>query len=356
MQVICAIAAYVLTSSTLVYSNKYLMHPEMSIPAPLFVTWYQCIVTLLMMYVLAHIRSSYEKGGTELPLSADDGSGAKKRKTSVVIEQLPSKFYSYDMEKGKKSVMMSIVFVAMISMTNVCIKYVEVSFYQVARGLTPVVSSALSFLVLGETTSLPTVLTLCVILLGYALGVKGEVRFSLFGTIFGFGSSLLCVMYPILTKKKMSRIFKDDKWAVIYYNNAHAAILFIPLIIMFDLPILIEHSEKLFMSTFWFWMTIAAFLGSFVGVAAVTQLKLTSPLTHNVIGNGKGAAQSILGAYLWSTPLTHKGVLGLATVLVGSMMYARSRIVENQSRKGATEKSTSPRARGGEMTSSRQKR
>mmetsp|Transcript_12374 Transcript_12374/g.23707 ORF Transcript_12374/g.23707 Transcript_12374/m.23707 type:complete len:383 (-) Transcript_12374:385-1533(-) len=325
-QVLCAITAYVLTSSTLVYSNKFLMSPEISIPAPMLVTWFQCIITVVMIRVLCAVRRLLRRATVE----KDDDDGHNNTKidacTQIILDQLPKKSYSYERKYGWSTISMSFAFVLMISFTNICLKFVEVSFYQVARGLTPVINSVLSFLLLGITTSYRTAACLLVILSGYYLGVQGEIKFSAKGTFFGFTSSVLCVLYPILTRKQMDML--NDKWAVIFYNNVHASLMFLPLIAVFEAEIIKDHMDKIYNPLFWFWMLVAALLGSFVGIAAVTQLKLTSPLSHNVIGNAKGAAQSVLGAYIWRTPLTSKGVTGLMTVLGGSLLYAYTRMGE----------------------------
>eukprot|EP00466_Bigelowiella_natans_P008518 jgi/Bigna1/39717/e_gw1.35.75.1 len=311
-EVITAIAAYVLTSSTLVFANKFLMSPEISIPAPLLVTWFQCVVTKAFIPLYLSPPSN--------PLGTPGTTGNKPSKPPKMKGILG----------GPACFGMSCAFVLMISLTNICLKFVEVSFYQVARGLTPVINSMLSYILLGDLTSTPTALCLFVILAGYYLGIKGEIKFSLLGTIFGFSSSLCCVLYPILTRKRMDAL--NDKWAVIFYNNAHAALMFVPLIGIFETQIIIEHQAKLRNPLFWLLVVVIGDENrrSFVGVAAVTQLKLTSPLSHNVIGNAKGAAQSIVGAYIWRTPLTLHGVIGLGTVLGGSLLYAYCRLQEKK--------------------------
>ncbi|GAB5368286.1 hypothetical protein AAMO2058_001306100 [Amorphochlora amoebiformis] len=356
LQVVCAIFAYVTTSSMLVYSNKFLMQPEISIPAPLLVTWFQCVFTVAMIRILAIIHNLIATpnlsttpqpdklnspnnsaapfapgtdGGGEgrsviLGKKAGKMGGRRNLCLEVVVGLLPKKVYSYDRKVGRATIGMSVAFVAMMSFTNICLKYVEVSFYQVARGLTPVINSLLSYIFLSQSTSLPTGACLAMILFGYYLGVQGEIKFSLIGTIFGFTSSILCVMYPIFTKKQINLL--NDKWGVIFYNNVHASFMFLPMILICEVDIIRTHSDKFQNPKFWFWILVASLLGSVVGLTAITQLKLTSPLSHNVIGNAKGAGQSILGAYIWNTPLTTKGVFGLLTVLSGSLLYAYTRM------------------------------
>lgn len=47
---------------------------------------------------------------------------------------------------------LSVIFVCMIVFNNLCLKYVEVSFYQVARALTIVFNVVFSYLILNKTT------------------------------------------------------------------------------------------------------------------------------------------------------------------------------------------------------------
>ena len=48
---------------------------------------------------------------------------------------------------------LSVIFVGMVVFNNLCLKYVEVSFYQVARSLTILCNIALTYVVLGKSTS-----------------------------------------------------------------------------------------------------------------------------------------------------------------------------------------------------------
>jgi GDP-fucose transporter C1 len=51
------------------------------------------------------------------------------------------------------------------------------------------------------------------------------------------------------------------------------------------------------------------------------QVKATSPLTHNISGTAKAAAQSLLAFYIWGNKATVKGILGIILVLSGSGLY-----------------------------------
>lgn len=61
----------------------------------------------------------------------------------------------------------------MITFNNLCLKYVEVPFYNVARSLTIVTNVIFSYLLLGEPTSLATLFTLALVIFGFWIGVEG---------------------------------------------------------------------------------------------------------------------------------------------------------------------------------------
>lgn len=104
------IAAYWFVSITMVYLNKILLsNADASIPAPLFVTWYQCVLTCIICVVLGNM-------------------GEKTRATSQPswLNEFPKvKFSPY---VAISVLPLSLIFVGMITFNNVCLQYVEVSF------------------------------------------------------------------------------------------------------------------------------------------------------------------------------------------------------------------------------------
>ena len=77
--------------------------------------------------------------------------------------------FDYRIAVARKALPLSIIFVGMITFNNICLQYVEVSFYNVARSLTIVFNVAITYLVLHETTSLRTCLTLLVVVAGFVV-------------------------------------------------------------------------------------------------------------------------------------------------------------------------------------------
>ena len=218
--------------------------------------------------------------------------------------------------------------VGMITFNNLCLRHVEVSFYNVARSLTIVFNVFFSRIFLGIPTSCKTMVCLGIVISGFVMGTHGELNFSLIGTVSGILSSLFVSLNSIFTKKVLP-VVDDNHWKLTFYNNVNATFLFIPLIIYFEGDILMQSQERLTSAAFWSAMSVAGFFGFSIGIVTVLQIKATSPLTHNISGTAKAAVQSLMAFYLWGNDWTVLGVLGIFTVLGGSLLYTFVRMSEN---------------------------
>lgn len=106
------IASYWIVSISMVYLNKVLLSSaDASISAPLFVTWYQCIVTCIICSVLGRIGENYRLNPKETKSFFENYSKAE-----------------YKLNTGSKVLPLSLIFVCMITFNNLCLQYVEVSF------------------------------------------------------------------------------------------------------------------------------------------------------------------------------------------------------------------------------------
>jgi len=298
------VTAYWVVSISMVYLNKFLLsNEEASIPAPYFVTWFQCIVTVSVCKFLGNMGELSRKNSDR----------------SSFFTQFPK--VEYNVHGAAQVAPLSIIFVGMIATNQICLQMVEVSFYNVARSLSIVFNVIFTFTILGNTTSFATCATLLVVILGFLIGVDGELNFSLYGTIFGVCSSVFVSLNGIFTAKVLPKV-DNDKNKLMYYNNYNASMLFIPLILYFESGIIYEHAAKLTSLFFWFAMCITGVTGFLIGLVTVMQVKATSPLAHNISGTAKAGVQSLMAFYIWGNQPTTKGILGIILVLAGSAWYA----------------------------------
>mmetsp|Transcript_10940 Transcript_10940/g.26077 ORF Transcript_10940/g.26077 Transcript_10940/m.26077 type:complete len:292 (+) Transcript_10940:447-1322(+) len=260
-------------------------------------------------------------GSDMLPLNDGNvaGSEANKGHKKSFFSQFPKAEYRVDI--GRKILPLSFIFVGMITFNNLCLKWVEVSFYNVARSLTIVFNVVLSKLILNSQTSLKTMGCLLIVILGFFMGAGGEVNFSMIGTMFGICSSLFVSLNSIFTKKVLPAV-DNDHWKLTFYNNVNAIVLFIPLMLYYESSVIMEAmGQQLVSPIFWGAMTVAGFFGFSIGIVTVLQIKATSPLSHNISGTAKAAVQSMLAFYIWKNPATVMGVAGMFVVLGGSLLY-----------------------------------
>jgi GDP-fucose transporter C1 len=323
------VACYWFVSINMVYLNKMLMSSEgISIAAPLFVTWFQCVVTTLICWAAGKFGERMQKRSNQLPVKQED---EKKGHGKSFFSQFPKA--EYDAAVGQKVFPLSIVFVGMITFNNLCLQLVEVSFYNIARSLTIVFNVVLSRAILGSPTSVKTLACLGVVIVGFFMGAAGEVNFTYKGTVAGICSSLFVSLNSIFTKKVLPAV-DNDHWKLTFYNNVNAVILFLPLMVYFEGPTIIGAFHQQFTSpVFWAAMSVAGFFGFSIGIVTVLQIKATSPLSHNISGTAKAAVQSMMAFYIWKNPATVMGVTGMFVVLGGSLLYTVAKMREGTPRK-----------------------
>ncbi|KAA0189820.1 hypothetical protein HAZT_HAZT002224 [Hyalella azteca] len=269
--------------------------------APLFVTWFQCLVTVAICFFLS-------RAATLLP-------GVVKFPQVGIL----------DAGVVKKVLPLSIMFVCMITFNNLCLKYVGVAFYYVGRSLSTVFNVLFSFIILGQSTPLPAILSCAVIIGGFMLGVDQEGQagsLSIAGVIFGVLASASVSLNSIYTKKALPAV-DGSIWQLSYYNNVLASIIFLPVILLSgELPaiILIVTNSA---AAYWMLLFSTGICGFAIGYVTGLQIQVTSPLTHTISGTAKACAQTVLATTWYNEYKPTLWWLSNAIVLLGSMAYTR---------------------------------
>lgn len=305
IQILGVVSLYWFISITLVFVNKAILSGGEKLEAPLFVTCYQCVVTVAACYVLKWASKSVPQWFTFPDLTID---------VNILKQVLP----------------LSVIFVGMITFNNLCLQHVGISFYYIGRSLTTVFNVLLTYFILGQKTSLKAIGCCGVIVAGFYLGVDQEDAagsFSLSGTIYGVLGSLFVSLFSIYTKKVLP-VVDGNIWSLTFYNNINAVVLFIPLMVVFgEVPTItgFQHVDSL---NFWFMMTIGGVFGFAIGYVTGLQIKVTSPLTHNISGTAKAAAQTVLATQWFNEVKPTLWWFSNMVVLGGSLLYARVRQLE----------------------------
>lgn len=190
-----------------------------------------------------------------------------------------------------------------------------------------------TYFVLGSLTSCKAILCCCVIVSGFLLGVNqegssGELSYT--GVFFGVVASLCVSLNAIYTKRNLE-VVDNNIWRLQLYNNFNAIFLFLPLMAatgefreLYNFPL----NRSLY---FWGVMTLSGFFGIAIGYVTGLQIKVTSPLTHNISGTAKACAQTIIAVFANDESKTSLWWLSNAFVISGSGMYSKVRHDEMRS-------------------------
>ncbi|XP_036747622.2 GDP-fucose transporter 1 isoform X1 [Manis pentadactyla] len=299
LQITLVVSLYWVTSISMVFLNKYLLDsPSLQLDTPIFITFYQCLVTTLLCKGLSTLASCCP-GAVDFPT------------------------LRLDLRVARSILPLSVVFIGMITFNNLCLKYVGVAFYNVGRSLTTVFNVLLSYMLLKQTTSLYALLTCGFIIGGFWLGVDqegAEGTLSWMGTFFGMLASLCVSLNAIYTKKVLPAV-DGSIWRLTFYNNINACVLFVPLLLLLGEFRALSDFPQLGSAHFWGMMTLGGLFGFAIGYVTGLQIKFTSPLTHSVSGTAKACAQTVLAVLYYEETKSFLWWTSNMMVLGGSSAY-----------------------------------
>ncbi|KAG6795217.1 GDP-fucose transporter 1 [Apis mellifera caucasica] len=298
------VATYWIISILTIFINKVLLSSHtINLDAPLFITWCQCIISLNICVILSNLSKWFPRY-----IKFPNGN-------------------PYTKETVKKILPLSLLFIGMIATNNLCLKYVDVAFYYIGRSLTTVFNVIFTYFMLGQKTSTNCIACCAFIIIGFWLGVDQEHvagSLSVLGTIFGVLGSLTLSLYSIHMKQVLPTL-NQDIWLLSYCNNAYSIIIFLPLIIVNGEHITVYNYDKIGSFYFWLVMIIGGICGFAIGYATALQIKVTSPLTHNISGTAKACVQTILATYWFNEEKSFMWWISNFIVLSASAMYAKLR-------------------------------
>lgn len=299
VKIFSVVCTYWFVSISLVFLNKFLLSgKDFKLDAPLFITWYQCLISLVILFFLSLLGDKYPS-----------------------IDKFPE--FHINPEVCKKVLPLSVVFVGMITANNLCLKYLDVAFYNVARALTTFFNVVFSYFILGQTTSIRAICCCGFIILGFSLGIKEEgqlVDLNYKGVFFGVTGSLFVCLNAIYTKRCMPEV-DGNIWRLQMYNNFNAVFLFMPFMLYNGDIGVISNFPHLYNIKFWMMMSLSGVFGIAIGYVTGLQIKVTSPLTHNISGTAKACAQTVIAVIYFATFKSALWWFCNLLVLGGSALY-----------------------------------
>lgn len=140
------------------------------------------------------------------------------------------------------------------------------------------------------------------------------------GVVYGVLASLSVALYAIYTKKVLPAV-DNNIWKLGLYNNINACLLMIPLMLFNGDFVKVFFMPNLFDVQFWFYMFVAGVFGFAIGYVTGLQIQFTTPLTHNISGTAKAAAQTVMATTYYHEVKPTMWWVSNGVVLLGSGLY-----------------------------------
>lgn len=112
------------------------------------------------------------------------------------------------------------------------------------------------------------------------------------------------------------------------YNNINASVMLILLCVLFGEVQILQQFAHWSKPFFWLMMVSAGVFGIAIGYVSGLQIKVTSPLTHNVSGTAKACAQTIIAIIISGEVKSLLWWSSNAMVLGGSTAYTYVKMKE----------------------------
>ena len=222
----------------------------------------------------------------------------------------------------------SILFMGMVVLNNWFLMWSSVGFYAIGKSFTIPMSVTMSYLVLGQSSSMKTVIACMVVSAGIFVGSYFNVEMDWRGLVLGALSSLFTAGYQIAVKRGML-LLGGDQWKMSFYNSVWVVLLLLPLAILSGEGV--TAYGALVKDGLLDWnlvgaLVITGIVGFLIGQATYLSIHYTSALAHHVTGAVKSCVQTGAGIILFGEAATASGLTGLGLSLTGSYLFLRSRM------------------------------
>jgi GDP-fucose transporter C1 len=212
---------------------------------------------------------------------------------------------------------------------TLCLRDVEASFFQIARGLvlplTIVVSSAYT----RSSPSRSVVFAAAMVTVGFMCGVAPSPSLpakaipSNLSLFFGVLSSLFIAFHAVLIKSSLPHC-NNSTIELAWWTNLGSAILILPALVLYREP---SKLLALFYSDDWNWSVflwgslVTGVFGFLLCVAGLLSIKVTSPVTHMFSSAAKSVLQTVLGVWIFSDILTVNRAISILVIMAGTMLF-----------------------------------
>lgn len=296
LRVAGVVSFYMFAALVMVFVNKAVLNSSPDLP--LIFLFLQLVIAVFLLHVAALFSSRIE---------------------------IPN----WDWYTAKKLFPVVTINVIGLVFNTLCLREVEATFFQIARGLVLPLTIAITPVRFHPQQASRVTLAAGLVTIGFFVGVipEGSLPVSSIPSprslVFGVFSSLSIAIHSVLVKSSLSYC-NNSTIQLAYWTNAVSAILLAPFVFLRG-----EHAKIVELSISSEWNMNVFIVGSLVTgsfgfllcVAGLLSIKVTSPVTHMFSSAARSVIQTLLGVWIFHDVLTVNRTISLGAILGGTMYY-----------------------------------
>ncbi|KAF9469853.1 hypothetical protein BDZ94DRAFT_1151798 [Collybia nuda] len=303
LKVAGVVSFYMAAALVMVFVNKAVLNNAPNLPL-LFL-----LVQLLIAVVLLHLSAAFSQK-IEMP--------------------------KFDVHVAKKLIPVVLVNIVGLVFNTLCLRDVEASFFQIARGLVLPLTIFVSCIHTRIAPTQKVLIAAAMVTIGFLVGVAPSSSVpqsatpSLLSLFYGVLSSFFIAVHAVLIKSSLPYC-NNSTIQLAWWTNFGSALFLLPAVIIHgELALIISLIRSgIWDGTVFFWGSlVTGFFGFLLCVAGLLSIKVTSPITHMFSSAARSVIQTLLGVWIFNDLLTVNRGASILVISGGTMFYTWIKSIE----------------------------
>ncbi|OCH94685.1 hypothetical protein OBBRIDRAFT_74443 [Obba rivulosa] len=245
-----------------------------------------------------------------------------------------------DLKTAKKLAPVTFVNVVGLVFNILCLRGVEASYFQIARGLVLPLTIIVSSLHGRSFPNIRVIIAAGIVTAGFFLGVAPTSAGDMaqwreapnrLPIIYGVLSSFFIAVHSVLIKVSLPHTH-NSTIQLAYWQNLGSAIFLAPFILFqgeYGKLLELMHTPSWNGGVFAWGSIVTGIFGFLLCVAGLLSIKVTSPITHMFSSAARSVIQTLLGVRLFQDLLTTNRATSILVILLGTMYYTWAKSTES---------------------------